>query len=178
MMGFYNDCQKITPIDSGITERVKYLRYLLKYSLNPIKANERKADPTLKNKFELEEYKNSLLYLMIDTYKSLNNIEKEIGGNIEDPISVKMETKEWIKDEEVLFLEKINEKFEITNDEKDSIESSKILKYIKEECNMKISDVKIGLLLNKLIKLDNSCKTIKNKRCRIGIKKIDCLLDL
>ena len=82
------------------------------------------------------------------------------------------ETKKWIRDEKSIFLEKLNEKFEITNNPNDYVESSKIIDYLIKECNLHMSSIKIGITLAKLIKVEPRDKIILKKRCRLGIKKI------
>jgi len=166
-----NDCTTITPCDSGIKERVRFIRYNLKFSLNPTKNNERKADPQIKQKFSTDEYKNALTHLFIDTYQQMNFEEKKIGGYIQEPICVIQETKTWVPDLDEDFLEKLNEEYEITNNPNDYIESSELCHYIINICKMKLSTTKIGLILKKLINLENNSGIIKNKKVRLGIKR-------
>ncbi len=166
-----NDIPQITPMDSGIIERAKFIRYKLSFVSNPSKSNERHADFNIKMKFDKDEYKNALFFLMSDTYKRMTNKEKNIGGHIEEPKSVLLETKEWIKDENSLFEEKILEKYEITNNKEDYVESKKIIDYIVKECQMNFSSVKIGRLLSNMINVEPRDLNIKNVKCRLGIKE-------
>ena len=166
-----NDCQTITPVDSGVTNRVRYLNYLLSFVDNPKKDNERLVDPEIKINFQKYEYKDALLYLMIDTYNSLSDDEKKLNGYIKEPINVIKETNEWIKDEKTIFLEKLNERYEITNNENDYTETNKIISYIKE-CNLNYSDTKIGKMLTSLISINKNDKIVDRKRCRVGIRLI------
>jgi hypothetical protein len=172
-----NDCQTITPIDTGITNRVRYLNYLLSFVDNPQNEYERLVDPYIKTNFQKEEYKNALLYLMIDTYNGLTDDESKLNGYIKEPINVLNETKSWIKDENTIFLEKLNEKFEITNNESDYVETRKVIDYILNDCKLNMSETKIGKMLTKLISFGRLEKVVKNKKCRLGIKEITNKLD-
>lgn len=166
-----NDIPTIKPIDSGIIERAKFIRYKLSFVNNPKNNNERLADPSVKSKFDKDEYKNSLFYLMVDTYNDLIGDEKIFGGYIQEPKSVLLETSEWIKDENILFEEKILEKYEITNDKDDYVESKNIINYITKECELNFSSVKIGRLLSNLINVEPRDMNKNNVKCRLGIKE-------
>ena len=166
-----NDIPTITPIDSGIIERAKFIRYNLSFVNNPTKKNERYSDSNIKNKFDKDEYKDALFYLMVDTYNKMSEKEKELGGYISEPKSVLMETNEWIKDENMLFEERILERYEVTNNIKDYIESKNIINYITKDCNMNFSSVKIGRLLSNLINVEPRDMNIKNIKCRLGIRE-------
>lgn len=166
-----NDIPTISPIDSGIIERAKFIRYKLSFVNNPKKSNERYADPNVKRKFDNDEYKNALFYLMVDTYNNLIESEKKFGGYIEEPKSVLMETSEWIKDDSMSFEEKILEKYEITNNKEDYVETKNIINYIIKECEMNLSSVKIGRLLTNLINVEPRDMNIKNIKCRLGIRE-------
>ena len=109
---------------------------------------------------------------MIDTYNSLIEKEKLLGGYIPEPNSVLLETSEWIKDDNMSFEEKILEKYEITNNKEDYVESKKIISYIIKDCNMNYSSVKIGRLLSNLINIEPRDMNIKNVKCRLGIREI------
>jgi hypothetical protein len=167
-----NDIPTITPIDSGIIERAKFIRYKLSFINNPKQNHERQADPSIKKKFNRDEYKDGLFYLMVDTYKNLSDKEKKLGGYIQEPKSVLMETSEWIKDENMSFEEKILEKYEITNNKEDYVETKNIINYIIKDCNINFSSVKIGRLLSNLINVEPRDMNIKNVKCRLGIREI------
>ena len=145
-----NDIPNITPMDGGVVERAKFIRYKLSFVNNPQKNNERLANPNVKSKFNKDEYKDGLFYLMIDTYNNLMSNEKTLGGYIPEPPSILLETKEWIKDESMIFNDKILEKYEITNNKEDYVESKKIINYITKECELNYSSVKIGRLLSSI----------------------------
>jgi len=172
-----NDVPSFSPADQGINDRAKFIRYKLKFVPEPtineqLANNERLADPEIKLKFQTDEYKDALFYVMVDTYNSLTVSERTMGGKVTIPKCVLLETKTWIQDENVVFLEKLNEKYEVTNNPDDYIETSKIITYLTENCGLHFSATKIGIILNKLIKLDMKDKFIGHKRCKIGIHEI------
>ena len=166
-----NDIPNITPMDGGVVERAKFIRYKLSFVNNPQKNNERLANPNVKSKFNKDEYKDGLFYLMIDTYNNLMSNEKTLGGYIPEPPSILLETKEWIKDESMIFNDKILEKYEITNNKEDYVESKKIINYITKECELNYSSVKIGRLLSSLIDVEPRDMNTINGKCRLGIKE-------
>lgn len=77
-----------------------------------------------------------------------------------------------MSDETSMFLDKLNERFVITNNRNDSVECKKLVDYFLKECNMNISTNKLGRLISSFIKLDDSIKKINNNKHRIGIKEI------
>lgn len=166
-----NDCPSILPIDSGVKSRCSFIKYQLRFVDDPKESDERQADPSIKQKFKNDDYKNALFNLLQDTYKLLTKKEKQLGGHIIEPSCVIQETNSWISDEKTIFLEKLNEVYEITNDINDFVESKRIIDYLINDCKMRISANKIGMILKKIIKLDKSDAVIKNKRCRLGIKE-------
>lgn len=168
-----NDCPPITPIDTGIKARCSFIKYQLKFVVEPKEKDERKMDPEVKERFMTDEYKNALVHLLIDTYKELNDEEKVMGGKIIEPVCVQQETNTWISDEYTDFKNKLSEAFEITHNPDDYVESKKIIDFIINDCKMRISQNKIGMVLKKIIQIEKSDAIIKNKRCRLGIKQIE-----
>ena len=167
-----NDIPNITPNDRAVEERVRFINYKLSFVNKPTKSDERQADPNVKLFFNIDKYKNALFYLMIDTYNNLSDNEKIIGGYIIEPKSILLETKEWIKDENAIFEETLNERFESTNNIEDYVETKKIINYFIKECKMNLSSVKIGRMLTSLIKVESRDMNIKNVKCRLGIREI------
>jgi len=70
----------------------------------------------------------------------------------------------------MLFEEKILEKYEITNDKEDYVETKNIINYIIKECNLNFSSVKIGRLLTNLINVEPRDMNKNNVKCRLGIR--------
>ena len=97
--------------------------------------------------------------------------ERKLGGYIPEPKCVIQETKEWIKDENNNFMDKLNERFEITNNPEDYVESKKIIDYFINDCDMKLSSVKIGMILSKIINVEPRDKVVNRKKVRLGIKE-------
>ena len=167
-----NDVPNILPVDSGIITRCSYIKYKLRFVENPQAEDERLLDAGLKLKFKTIEYRDALIHLMQDTYKTLLDKEKCIGGKVIEPSCVIQETKAWISDETTTFVEHLKEVFEITHNPEDYVESKQIIEHITKTCNMKMSTTKIGMLLKKLIKLEKTDAIKNNKRVRLGIKEV------
>jgi hypothetical protein len=162
MVLFGNDFGNITPKDSGIQGRCRFVRYRLTFVESEPKegTDERKAEPEAKEWFYETKYKNSLFWVMVDTYTSMTYDEKRKGGLIEEPECVKEETSEWVGgdggDDE--FSENIRRRYDITGLETDNVPSAEIVDYIITECRLNLSANKIGRMLSKLI-------TAKNRDC-------------
>ena len=60
--------------------RCRFIRYRLRFTKNPTKEYERQADPTIKFKFEQDEWKDALFHLLIDTYHKMESNESDFGG--------------------------------------------------------------------------------------------------
>lgn len=165
-----NDLCPFVPVDSGINSRVRFIRYRLNFTLNPVETDQRLADTSIKDKFMMDNYQNSLFYVIWDCYKNMNSNEKIFGGIINEPDSVKEETKEWVADEKNVFLERLNEEYEITHNIMDKVETSQIINYLHNICNLKLSVQKIGRMLSNTIKTDIKDKLINGKKFRVGIK--------
>ena len=162
-----NDIPQIFPVDSGILTRVSFLKYTLSFVDNPSEPNHRKADNSVKQKFLNDDYKNALFHLIVRTYVSMENTEKQLGGCIIEPQCVINETKESIVDDKVKFLEKLNEFFEITNNPDDKVETKIIIEKILGNGDIKLSSIAIGKKLNSL-NLENTSDG--STRYRKGIK--------
>jgi hypothetical protein len=158
MFLFGNDFGNITPKDSGIQERCRFVRYRLRFvSGEPSSPEERKADPEAKDYFDKDEYRDALFWVMVDTYQNMEADEKRKGGVVVEPDCVKEETKDWVgdggdEDFEVF----IKRKYDITGLATDSVPSRDIVDYITTECKVSgLSPNKIGRLLTKIIQAVN-----------------------
>ena len=171
---FVNDMPNIKPCDNAVIMRCKVIPFQKSFLTNPDPKNNKqaKSDTSIKIKFSTDEYKNSLLFLMIDTYKTLITHEKEFGGSIDTPNIINSEIKKWMINDNNNFFDKINEAFEITNNPSDITPTNKIIEYIINNSNINMSVTKIGIEINKLIALDEKDKIIKKQKYKIGIKSI------
>lgn len=165
-----NDMPEITPSDDALVLRCKCFKYNVSFVKDPVENFQRKADPNIKEKFLQDKYKNGLIQLMIRTYNSLTEEEKVLGGSIEEPKCVKIECKRRVVNEKENFMNFIKERYEITNNEEDYVPSREIIDYIKDDCDMKFSDIQIGRILSEMLSVSNSTKMIKGVRCRCGLK--------
>ena len=167
MIMMANDIPVIKPVDEAIYERFRFIKYFLKFVNTPTEEDERQGDGTVKLKFGTEEYKNALLFVILDCYNSMENSEKALGiGVIKEPKCVLEEKSDWMTPEEKQFKEIINDYFEITNNPTDYIECGIISSIIKTN-GLEMSDNKIGRMLKLKIKLGANIEQVK----KIGQKK-------
>jgi phosphohistidine phosphatase SixA len=94
-----NDMLPITPSDSGVKTRCRFIRYKLRFVSNPTSPDERQADTSIKSKFAREEWKDALFFVMVDSFQEMNEEERKKGGQTEPPACVLEETAEWIGDD-------------------------------------------------------------------------------
>lgn len=165
-----NDMPVITPCDDAITLRCKCLKYNISFVEKPCEVFQRLSDPNVKHKFSIDMYKDALVHLMIRTYNNLTESEKCIGGYIEEPYCVLLESRSRVVSEKDTFLSFIQDKYEITNNESDYVNSRDIINYIKNDCGMNLSDTQIGRFLNDILKFP--VKKTTHIRYRVGIKLI------
>lgn len=165
-----NDAAEITPSPnecSGLQERLRYIRYKLRFVDNPSAEDERPKDATVKVKFETDDYKNALLYVIIDAYNQMGDEERGIGRDLYTPKAVMEETTEWVGSTQGTLKEAIYDKYEVSNNPDDMVLCKDLIKYITEDCKIKMSPNKIGREMRKLIKLPDDVKPIYGD----GIKK-------
>jgi len=170
-----NDLGEITPKDSGTQERIRVIRYRLRFvgKDDDLAPDERTGDPLIKDKFNTVAYKDALFWVMADTFRRMTPSERGWGGKIPEPKCVLEETKEWAGSADNNFRELIEARFEITGVQTDVVESSAVVEYIVDECKQRLSAQKIGRELSKLIPLPDGVDKdiVKNgKKHRVGIK--------
>jgi hypothetical protein len=151
-----NDMLPITPSDSGVKTRCRFIRYKLRFVPNPSSPDERQADTSIKSKFAREEWKDALFFVMVDSFQEMTEEERKKGGQNEPPACVLEETAEWIGDDgSGNFAEHIRSKYEITGNPDDCVPSKAIVDFINDEKKMALSANKIGRMLSKLIQTKN-----------------------
>ena len=167
-----NDFPDIEPMDDGTQNRVRCIQYKQRYSLEP-KEGELQADPDLPNKINKTKYQDSLFWVIADCYKQMvGTMEAVIGGAIKDCPDVTNFTKCMVRDEKDDLLQSLEERFEITNNPNDSVPVRMIIEHLHSSGTAH-SPTKIGLILNKLVKLPDDIASVKQShgvRLRVGIK--------
>jgi hypothetical protein len=171
-----NDMLPITPKDSGIQERARFIRYKLRFVLNPSSPDERLADPQIKEKFNRDDWKDALFYVMVDTYNDMTETERKLGGVLHEPECVREETREWVGDDGTAeFATVVGRRYEITGDPEHQTPTEEICEYIITERKMKLSPNKVGRMLTKLVQaINKDCPNDKNVRGvkhRLGIRR-------
>jgi hypothetical protein len=130
--------------DSGVKTRSRFIRYDHVFKNNPIKRNEKKADPSIKGKFDTDnEWKDSLFWIIVDCYNAMTYAEKRIGGSLETPNAVVAETNEWINNDETTVSKLLHEKFEISDSEDDYVLTRDIINFLNTK-GLNQSDNKLG----------------------------------
>ena len=148
-----NDFTKITPspaVDTGLQERLAYLRYPMKFVDEPSADNERLKDRSIKRKFETDEWKNALFHVIWRCWLHMPPAERELEGAIPMPPSVKAETDEWIYDGEETLSSVLEEQYEFTHDFADTVPSKEIVAFIVSK-GLKMSSKKTGMEIRKMI---------------------------
>jgi hypothetical protein len=164
-----NDFGNITPKDSGIKERCRFIRFTKKFvDGEPSAPDERKKVPEAKDWFNEDRYKDALFFTMCDCWNMMSLDEKKINGKIIEPECVMEETNEWVGDNgDDNFNDYIRRRYEITGSADDSVPSAEIVEYIQNECKLSaLSPNKIGRNLTKLIQSVN--KDCPRDRCALG----------
>jgi hypothetical protein len=148
-----NDFTKITPspsADSGLQERLQFMRFTRRFVDDPKTENEMLKDRSIKQKFTTDEWKNALFYVIWRCWQTMDPKEREVGGDLDTPDSVKAETVDWVTDGDGTLFSVIEERFEITHDFADTVLSKELVSYVTSR-GLKMSPKKIGLEIRKLI---------------------------
>lgn len=163
-----NDVVPITPCDSGVLTRVRFMKYDYRFVSNPTKTYEKPAIENIKSIIQSTEFCDGLFWLMMDT------LEGCTSAPIPEPDEVKMETAEWAVDDEKLIEQYLNECYEITKNEDDYVSSDELTKYFIDVKGMKISSTKLGRELNELIGSQSKMMRLDKKsiRVRTGIRRV------
>lgn len=173
MIMLANDMAEVSPQDSGTRERIRVFNYRLRFVQNPVNEDERKADPSLKDKFATKAYKDALFWLMADTFKTMEASERQWGGRLNDPVSIAEATTEWTNPEDGSFKSVFMKRFIVTNKVEDFVKSSSIVSYMIKEKKFNLSPQKLGREVTKLISLpEGTNKDFVDEdgdKCRYGI---------
>lgn len=174
-----NDLPKIKPYDDAVSHRVKVFSYKKRFVENPSNEFELQLDPNIQNEIMTERFQSVFVGMLIREYMWF----AESGFIETEPDEAILAKAEWIN-EECSFVEKFKIDFEITNDEKDFILSSKIESWIDSH-KLGISMTKFGVDMNKYVKI-NDLKNVLSKNKKIngkvqkawfGIKEIQYVAD-
>ena len=160
-----NDFTKITPspsVDTGLQERLRFMRCIRTFVDEPKAPNELLKDRTIKIKFTTDEWKNALFYVIWRCWLTMDSKEKEIGGDLITPSSVRAETIDWVTDGDGTLLSVLEEQFEITNVFTDVVLSKDLVNFVIGK-GLKMSSKKIGMEIRKLIRVTDWDDSQKSK---------------
>ena len=174
---FANDLDKITPMDDAVVNRVRAINYSKVYKTTPdiLNPNELLIDEGLKNEITTLEFRMAFMTLLMQSYASfVKNKRLEV-----EPVEIQKAFVNTFGEIENYMVDFCND-FTITDNEKDFVESSVIVEWLKEK-KYGITMTKMGRELNTysdLHKLDNvksKAKKIQGKAVQvwIGIKMND-----
>lgn len=164
---FCNDIPQITPKDDAVTNRVFTIEYKCTFVDEPKEPHERKADPTIKDRYKKEDkVKDSVFHVLCDFYQLFLRVGHE------PPECVKLSTQEWTGDDSSV-KSLIEREYEITKCEEDFVSSDDINAYLERK-GVKMSSKKVGTELKKM-GLKSILKRIRSKPTRgwTGIKRDD-----
>lgn len=173
MFLFANDCPPITPVDSGIHTRMRYIRFTKHFVEKPLDQcdiKELPADPTIKDKVRTTEWADALFWVLYEAYENIR------GKPYWSPQCVMDETKEFIGAEQQL-KSKLEERYEFGEDvsEDEFIPFKDIVDYLNNECgfNGSWSNNRIGRELTELGLLSDTKKigsraTVVRRRIRVS----------
>ncbi len=168
---FANDCPPITPVDSGIHTRMRYIRFTKHFvdkALEDCDENEAPADPDIKDNVKRPDWADAMFWIIYEAYAKIR------GKPYWSPKCVMDETLEFIGQEQQLKA-KLAERYEFGAgvDDGDYVPFKQIKDYLNEECgfNGSWSDARIGreltlLGLPAVVKRENG----KSAMCRSKIR--------
>jgi hypothetical protein len=155
MIVFANDLPQIKPLTTAVKDRLRFIRYTKTFVMkapNELLPNEMIADPLAKDKFNTLQYKEALFWNFVDCYNAMTEDERKLGGQLYEPECVKEETTEWVAGgDDASFENTILERFVITGNPEDAIESKMIVDYILNDKRMRMSPVEVGRKLTAII---------------------------
>lgn len=106
-----NDLPAISSIDGGTFRRLRIIEFKSRFCDNPIKENEFKIDPTIKDK--IKNWRPYFLSILVHYYKIYQD-EVKTNGKIEEPNEVKIATNKYKADNDK-FNDYINENIQEDN---------------------------------------------------------------
>jgi len=170
-MIFANDLPKIVPYDNAMADRTTVFSFSKTYVENPSNEFELKIDPNLKHEITTVEFQRAIIGLLIQAY-----MNKSKFAYIPDE-SIRSK-EEWISSDKSL-IDTFQHDFEITNDEKDFVQSRDIEMWIRNN-NLGItmmkfsSEMKKYVAINKFEKVYNKIKKVNGKvpMCWFGVRML------
>jgi hypothetical protein len=163
-----NDLPKITPYDDAVDNRLDIVAFEKKFVLKPSNDFELVMDTNLNEEFKTIKFRDAFTLLIINRYQSFIK-----DNNIEIPQILKNDKISWIGDEdEKGVINKFLEDYDITNDNKDFVQSSYIEQWINDN-KLGVSYKKFCIELNRYCKLNNFT-SVDNIKKRVGLKTPKC----
>jgi hypothetical protein len=170
-MIFANDLPKIVPYDNAMADRTAVFSFSKTYVENPSNEFELKMNPNLKYEILTVEFQRALVGLLIQAYMNKSKFTYIPDESIRSK-------EEWITSDKSL-IDTFQHDFEITNDEKDFVQSRDIETWIRNN-NLGItmmkfaSEMKKYAVINKFDHVFNKVKKLRGKSpmCWFGVKML------
>lgn len=172
-----NSKPTLSSVDGGISRRIRICGYKVKFVENPDKNNkyQAKLNPEMMNIMTTENIRNAFIVMLIERWINTTSKIKIL----QVPEQIKEDSIEYIQDcNEVLGF--IMDGYDITNDEKDRIQSSCLFNSFKLKTNSKILSSKfkddilgISGILFKKMKTGNFFIGLKEKHEEISNEEVE-----
>ena len=171
---FANDLPNIKPYDDAIDKRIRVISYTKQY-IEGVPSNEMEltGDSGIDEEINTIEFQQAFVRLLVLKY-----IEGKEGLYKTDPIGVIAAKQDWIG-EEATCLSKLEQDYEITDNENDYVLSSELEEWIKTNkigITMKRfgMDMKLHCVRNNFVNVINKLKKVRGKGTQVwfGIKRI------
>ena len=166
-----NDIPSIKPAEEGLLNRICINELKKVYVKDPDPSNKYQAreDRTLKDKFNQDQFKDALFFILVDEWKKF----VANGRQSEKPASVTQGIQEWVETG-VSVQNILSEKYEFTKDENHMVRFDDLEKLLRQK-DCKDSSTKIGRELTRLTGYDSLIKKVNGRtiRLRPGIRLIE-----
>lgn len=170
---FVNDLPCCKPCDQAALNRIRCVEYKMSFIdkdnfEGKLRDDQVLADITLKTKFKNDKrYQDAMVNVLLDAYR-----EYKRDGHIVPP-EIKSATSEWVGEQGTLEGH-LKKRYEITNNEEDFVDARELINYLIKDCEVQLSDTKIGKELLKVLKKGKDDRKIGGikKRVWLGIKRI------
>lgn len=161
-----NDKPTIDGSDGGIVRRLRYITFPIKFVDEPKLANHRKIDRNLKSKIKEEKYRLAFFQILSEHYLDFVNNN---NCKLDMPERIKRETQEYLDENDPL-KQFIEEKIDITNNNKDFVLSSELFESFNEFNEGKGKTMTTIMFKNKLMSKGFTFKRKEQGNSFIGIK--------
>lgn len=172
---FANDMVKLTPYDSAMDKRARFIQFRKSFVEKPSNEFELQMDANIKHEIDTPEFQRCFVLMLIRAYTEFAaNGKRDV-----EPAEVIVAKKDYVGSDGGDVVKKFLKDYEITGHKDDFVESKKVEAWIRNN-DLGISMTKFGLDMNKYIAIrkiagvKSKVKTIygKSVQCWVGIREI------